>query len=84
MSNINIIIQGINGDLRIISISEEASIQKLKKRVKEAFNLPVDDDIRILYITRNLYEVDSHGREQFLKDYQIGDMALVFIFPRIP
>ncbi|XP_052246394.1 uncharacterized protein LOC127855078 isoform X2 [Dreissena polymorpha] len=83
MPDINIIAKGVNNENKTVTIPAEATIKELKKRVREAFRLPEEDDIRLLYTSKELCEQDPDGEEQYLKDYDLRNNATILIVIRV-
>ncbi|XP_052797626.1 uncharacterized protein LOC128229837 [Mya arenaria] len=80
---LQIFVKGDQNETRTIRIDEEASIGQLKGLILETFGLDLDDDVRLLYTTKDLRVKDPDGKTTYLKDYNIHDEANIFLVYRL-
>ncbi|WAR17317.1 RL40-like protein [Mya arenaria] len=65
-------LRGLKGTTTRIAIDEDASIASLRKKCSDISGVP-DDEMRVLYCSKELRSEDEHGDANYLEDYDIKD-----------
>ncbi|XP_060565936.1 uncharacterized protein DDB_G0292642-like [Ruditapes philippinarum] len=79
---LQLFLKGIEGKTTIVRINEDATIADLRKQVSDITHIK-DDDLRVLYCSKELRAKDESGATQTLEDYNIGDQANLFVVLRL-